>query len=173
MAEGTQLLQNKPRRDRPQMPKDYGVPDDEQSMLSWEETEKQLEEAHNYWIGTVRPNGRPHASPVWAVWLDNHLYFDGSPETRRHRNLAANPNMVAHLESGSNVVIVEGEAHQVEKPPRALTSRVAAAYRKKYTESGYAPTDDQWDEGGLYEMKPRVALAWTQFPTNCTRWHFD
>lgn len=173
MTEANQLQTSEPRRDRPQMPKDYGVPEGEDSMLAWEDAQKQLQDARNYWIGTVRPDGRPHASPVWAVWIDDHLYFDGSPETRRHRNLAANPNMVAHLESGDNVVIIEGQAHQVEKPPRELTSRVAAAYRKKYAESGYAPSDDQWDQGGLYEMKPRVALAWTKFPTNCTRWHFD
>ena len=48
--------------------------------------------------------------PAWGAWVDGALYFDGSPETRRGRNLAQNSSIVVHLESGDEVVILEGEA---------------------------------------------------------------
>jgi hypothetical protein len=154
------------------MPEGYSVPQDDEGMLPWSHARRQLVDARNYWIGTVRPDGRPHVTPVWGAWVEERLYFDGSPQTRRGRNLAQNPAAVAHLESGDEVVILEGEARQYHKPPHALTAKIAKAYRAKYAESGYAPQANQWDDGGLYVLTPRVAFAWTKFPDNTTRWHF-
>jgi hypothetical protein len=109
----------------------------------------------------VRPNGRPHSIPKWAVWIDDRTYFDGSPETRHARNIAANPYVCVHLEDGFDVVIVEGIAGEAEGPSPELGERLAAAYGAKYTEMGYSPKSDQWDGGGLFEIVPRMALAWT------------
>ena len=64
--------------------------------------------AKNYWVASTRPDGRPHVAPTWAVWHEDRLYFDGSPETRRMQNIAANPNIAVHLEDGMQAVIVEG-----------------------------------------------------------------
>ena len=161
------------RSDRPQMPDGYLSAAGKGTLLPWRHAQERLEEARNYWIATVRPDGRPHATPVWGVWLDDRLYFDGSPETRRGRNLAQNPAVSVHLESGDDVVIVEGEVHPLTSPPRSLTTRISKAYQSKYAASGYAPEPEQWDQGGLYEMKPRVALGWDKFPDHCTRWHFE
>ena len=44
-----------------------------------------------YFLGTVRPDGRPHAAGIGALWLDGDLYFTSGPATRKARNLAANP----------------------------------------------------------------------------------
>ena len=161
-----------PAAGRPDVPAGYQAPDGRQQLLPWEHARKRLEEALHYWVATVRPNGRPHVSPVWGVWLDDAFYFDGSPETRRHRNIAQNPAVAIHLEDGANVVIVEGEAEAVDDPPRSLTTRLAQGYSAKYAALGYAPQPDTWDAGGLYRMRPRKALAWTQFPDDMTRWHF-
>lgn len=79
---------NSPERSRPQLPKGYGVPEVDDGMMSWSWAVEQLEQARNFWFSTTRPDGRPHAMPAWAAWLDGALYFDGSPETRRARNLA-------------------------------------------------------------------------------------
>ena len=76
------------------------------------------------------------------------------------------------LESGDQVVILEGEVRQISAPPRALTEKVSQAYCAKYAESGYAPPPEQWDEGILYEMQPQTAFAWTKFPDDTTRWQF-
>jgi hypothetical protein len=77
-----------------------------------------------------------------------------------------------HLESGDDVVILHGEAYVMQSPPRELTISVAAAYSAKYREAGYAPEPDQWDQGGLYQTKIKVAFAWTKFPQDATRWIF-
>jgi nitroimidazol reductase NimA-like FMN-containing flavoprotein (pyridoxamine 5'-phosphate oxidase superfamily) len=162
-----------PTTDRARLPDGYGVPNDDEGLLPWTWAVERLERAVNYWFSTTRPDGRPHAVPAWAAWLDGALYFDGSPETRRNRNLARNPAIVVHLESGSEVVIVEGEAHPVGRPDRDLAERLAAAFAAKYGPShGYSPSPDQWDEGGLWRVRPRVAFGWEQFPKTVTRWRF-
>src|ERR687898_1014383 len=110
MTEQTTQTAAEPRRDRPQMPDGYGVPETDEGLLSWSWAEERLAAARNYWFSTTRPDGRPHAMPAWAVWLDGVLYFEGSPETRRARNLATNPSLAVHLENGDQVVVLEGEA---------------------------------------------------------------
>jgi hypothetical protein len=165
-----------PVRSRPQLPKDYGVPESEEGMVPWSWAVEQLQAARNYWFCTTRPDGRPHAIPAWAVWLGGEsgaLYFDGSPETRRSRNLARNPALAVHLESGDQVVILEGEAREAGRPDPALAAQLVAAFVAKYGAShDYHPSPDQWDEGGLWVMRPRVAFGWTSFPQALTRWRF-
>lgn len=162
-----------PRPSRPQLPKGYGIPAGEEGMLPWSHVEEQMAAARSYWIGTTRPDGRPHATPVWGHWLDGTLYFEGSPQTRRGRNLAANPAVVVHLESADRVVILEGEALEIRRPDRSLARRLAEAMAVKYEPVGYRPGPNQWNNGGLYFVKPRAAFAWTQFPTDVTRWLFE
>src|SRR5919201_794233 len=108
-----------PTRSRPLLPKGYGVPASEAGMVAWSWAVEQLERARNFWFSTTRPDGRPHAMPAWAVWLDDALYFDGSPETRRGRNLALNPAIVVHLESSDHVVVLEAESAKLVGPPRS------------------------------------------------------
>ena len=168
-----------PRVERPHVPEGYGAPDNPEGLLSWSWALERLECAQNYWFATVWPDGRPHSSPIWAVWLDGALYFDGSPETRRMKNIAANPAVSVHLESGNEVVIIDGTAGEVSAPPdTALAERLSAAYTAKYKPHDYAPKPDQWDEGGLYRMEPQVGLGWTfregeEFGKTYTRWRFD
>ncbi|MBN1221081.1 MAG: pyridoxamine 5'-phosphate oxidase family protein [Anaerolineae bacterium] len=168
------MLQNsvEPKPGRPHIP-GYGIPESEEGILPWNHVCQRMENARNYWIGTVSAKGQPHATPVWGVWLDETLYFDGSPQTRRGRNLAANPRVAVHLESGNDVVILKGEARQIVKPDRALAIRLAEAYAAKYAVLGYEPTPDTWDNGGLYMVQPYVIFAWTSFPKDATRWLFD
>ena len=174
MVEGTLgNTQREPKAGRPLMPKDYGVPEGDEGALPWGWAVERLEQARNYWFGTSRPDGRPHAMPAWAVWLDGALYFEGSPETRRARNIAANPAVVVHLESGDEVVILEGEAREASPPERELARRLAEAFAAKYGQShDYRPGPDQWDNGGLWALRPSVAFAWSEFPKNATRWRF-
>lgn len=160
-----------PETGRPLLPKDYGVPDSDEGVLPWSWAVERLERAANYWFSTTRPDGRPHAMPAWAVWLDGSIYFDGSPETRRGRNLAQNPAIVIHLDSGDEVVVLEGEAHLTGKPERELAERLAAALGAKYGPK-YVPEPDTWDQGGLYRLHLKVAFGWSEFPTTMTRWRF-
>jgi hypothetical protein len=112
--------------------------------------------------------------PAWAVWLEDALYFEGSPATRRARNVAVNPWVAVHLESGDEVVIVEGQAHDASGPDRDVAERLAASFGAKYGETRweYRPTPDQWNRGGLWRLEPEVAFGWTEFPRDVTRWVF-
>lgn len=174
MAEQTAAqMATEPKRDRPQMPDGYGVPETDEGLLPWSWAEERLAAARNYWFSTTRPDGRPHAMPAWAVWRDGVFYFEGSPVTRRARNIAQNPALSVHLESGDEVVILEGEAHPHGKPERALAEWLSAEFTRKYAAShDYKPAPDQWDNGGLWAMRPRRAFAWTTFPTTVTRWRW-
>jgi pyridoxamine 5'-phosphate oxidase-like protein len=158
-----------PRASRPQIPADYGVPKGKKGLLPWSHVGERMAAAMHYWICTVGPAGRPHAVPVDGLWLDDRLYFGGSPQTRRNRNLAANPAVSVHLESSTDVVILQGEAH-LGTPDRSLAIRLAEASVKKY---GYAPKPEEYETVGVHVFRPRVVIAWTQLPKDATRWHFQ
>lgn len=155
---------------RPHFPPGYV--DHPQGYVAWAWVEHQLREAIHYWLCTVRPDGRPHAIPKWAVYVDGRIYFDGSPETRHARNLATQSAVVLHLESGEQAVIVEGRGQAVHRPEAGLAATIAEAYRAKYAGLGYAPEPTQWDAGGLFVVVPTSVLAWTRFTDDPTKFVF-
>jgi nitroimidazol reductase NimA-like FMN-containing flavoprotein (pyridoxamine 5'-phosphate oxidase superfamily) len=125
--------------------------------------------ARHYWICTVGPDGRPHATPVDGLWIEDQLFFGGSPMTRRNRNLAANPAVCVHLESGADVVILHGDA-RAPRVDRALAVRLAEESARKY---GYGPKPEEYEKGErVFAFRPRVVFAWKQFPRDATRWRF-
>ncbi len=155
---------------RPYMPGPaYGVPKSETGLLPWSRVAERMAQAMHYWICTVSPDGRPHATPVDGLWLEDRLYFGGSPQTRRNRNLAANPAVCVHLESGAEVVILHGKAH-LGAPDRALAIRLAQASAQKY---GYGPKPEEYEADGVHVFRPHEVFAWKQFPKDATRWRFQ
>ena len=160
-----------PAPERPGIVEGYGISSDEAGLLPWSYVAERMETSRNYWIGTTRPDGRPHAAPVWGVWLDEAFYFGTDRRSRKARNLRANPEIVVHLESGDDCVILEGVAEEVGDP--ALRRRVGEVYAAKY---GIDAVGDAGDAGPpVYALRPRVAFAWTEssFPETATRWRFD
>lgn len=159
-----------PKASRPHIP-GYGIPGDAKGMLPWSHVRERMEKAMHYWVSTVSPEGRPHATPVDGLWLDDRLYFGGGAQTRRHRNLIANAAVCIHLESASDVVILHGDAMELHQPERALAVRLSEESKKKY---GYGPKPEDYEKAeGVFVFRPRMALAWKQFPKDATRWHFD
>lgn len=156
---------------RPHFPRGYLV--SPTVLLAWEEVERRLVEAHNYWFCSVTPGGQPHAVPKWGVFVEGKIYVDGSPQTRHFRNVAQNPNVTVHLESGDQAVIVSGTCRAVGKPPAETAAAVARAYAAKYSGEGYAPEPSQWDAEGLYEVVIASVLAWTRFTDDPTKFTFD
>ena len=150
----------------PHMPAMY-IGQKRDKFLPWRHAEERLIRSRSDWICTTRPDGRPHSAPVWGFWDDGALYFGTHRETRKARNIERNPSVSIHLESGDDVVILEGRAEEVD--PKALTKRFDAASRKKYRMPMMIPPG-----GVMFRVKPRVVLAWTEkeFPTNSTRWEF-
>lgn len=68
-------------------------------------------------LGTVRPDGRPHAAGVGIVELDGRVYFTSGPGTRKSRNLVENPACTLSLRLDGIDLVLEGEAHRVTDEP--------------------------------------------------------
>lgn len=167
-------MEQRPTSTRPTFPEGYGIPETAQGLLTWAEVEPRLVHAHHYWLSSVRPDGRPHAVPRWGVWLDGRFWYDGAPTTRHTRNVEANPAVTLTLESGTEVVIVEGESHATRADPEPLGARLSQAFTK-YADAGYSPAPDSWADaqgGGLRVITPHRVLAWFAFPTDCTLFAF-
>ena len=159
-----------PTPSRPQVPKSYGIPADlGDGGVPWNRIEEKLAAARNYWVSSTRPDGRPHAMPVWGLWLDGALMFSSGRASRKGRNISRNPALAVHLESGDDDVVIEGVA--VETRDAALLARYADAYDAKYA---FRPdTADASDV--TYALRPSIAFTWleTDFPNSATRWSFD
>jgi hypothetical protein len=154
-----------PRGARLEMPRGYEVASGDE-LLPWAWAVERLERAENYWLATTRPDGRPHVTPVWGVWVDGALYFDGIPTARWARNLAANPALAAHLESGDAVVVIEGTAEDLVTEAD-LGASIVAAWQAKYGRLLPRPATS-----GILRLRPRAARAWSRFPDDATRWRF-
>lgn len=160
------------RADRPQMPAGYEIPltPPNTDKYPWAGVVEQLIAARNYWVCTTYPDGRPHAMPVWGLWLNDAVYFSSDPNARRSRNLSHNPHVIIHLESGDNVVILEGVIGVVFN--RDLPAAYADDYEAKYN---FRPDTSKADEPGAYFLRPQKVLTWLEsdFHGSAVRWHFE
>lgn len=147
----------------------YGIKSDTTDLQSWSRFEERAAVSRNYWIATVGDDGRPHVMPVWGLWLDGRVYFSTDPSSRKGRNLRARPDVVVHLESGDDVVIIEGVAEAVTD---AMTlARFADAYDAKYQ---FRPEPGN-PAHGVYSVRPRRGFSWLEknFPGTATRWRWS
>jgi hypothetical protein len=134
-----------------------------------------------HFLGTMRPDGRPHAAGVGAIWLDGNLYFTSGPGTQKSRNLAANPRCTISVREEGIDLVFEGEAARVTDA--AILERAAAIYR----ESGWpAEVEDEaftapysapsagpppWH---LYRLTYQTVFGVaTAEPYGATRWRFE
>src|SRR6186713_2097403 len=78
-------------------------------------------------LGTTRPDGRPHAASLGALWADGTFYFVSGPGTRKSRNLAENPACTLSTKLRGIDLVFEGEAARVTDEP--TLERLAALYR--------------------------------------------
>ena len=140
--------------------------------MAWSEANRLLTESRVYWIASVRPDGRPHVVPSDGIWLDDALYFGGSPETVHMRNVSADGRAAAHVGDGLEAaIIVEGAVtHGI--PERPTAERLAEANNTKYADYGMTMTPEAYLETGVTALRARRVLAWTRFPDNATRFVF-
>lgn len=152
----------------PDVPTMYGLKPRKQ-YLPFSHAEERLAKSRNYWICTARQDGRPHSIPVWGFWIDGALYFGTARASRKARNLANNAAVSIHLESGDDVVILEGSALEVDPTDKPLLKKVNSASRAKYDMPLMVTP-----ETVLFSVRPNRVLAWTEkeFPKNATRWMF-
>lgn len=161
----------KARRLRPDMPR-YGIlPERTDGMLSWDWVAGRMKTARNYWVCSTRPDGGPHAAPVWGAWVEGSLYFGTDEQSVKARNIDRDSRVVVHLESGDDTVIFEGNLLETQ-PPAELQAAIDAAYIEKY---GLDPELEEDDGARLYRLLPRKVMAWREkdYPSSATCWLFD
>ena len=113
---------------------------DDAVPAEWGKGRRMLHDADVYWLSTVRPDARPHVTPLLGIWLDGALYFCTGPGERKAKNLALNRHCI--LTTGCNTLagldlVVEGQAAEVSDP--AELSSVAGTFEAKYGAHFTAP----------------------------------
>jgi nitroimidazol reductase NimA-like FMN-containing flavoprotein (pyridoxamine 5'-phosphate oxidase superfamily) len=149
----------------------------------WARGRGDLQDAQVYWLTTVRPEGRPHVTPLLGIWFDGALYFCTGPSERKAKNLAENAHCV--LTTGCNGldgldVVVEGDATKVSDPSELAS--VAGTYESKYGKHFTAPEGTWFGLGDairrgevlLYRVVPTTAFGFGKgTPYSQTRWSFS
>jgi nitroimidazol reductase NimA-like FMN-containing flavoprotein (pyridoxamine 5'-phosphate oxidase superfamily) len=143
--------------------------------LTWTWALERLTNARNFWLATVRPEGRPHLMPIWCVWHENALYFSTDPTSRKARNFTLNANVSVSTDGAGASVIIEGSVWIVDH--RKERELIAKAYAAKYewameaTDDGVKFDDDV--ETPLYVVLPALAFGITDDEVSkMTRWRF-
>ena len=146
---------------------------------SWDDSLRTLEAAELFWITTVRADGRPHVSPLVAVWLDGAIHFCTGATEQKALNLGHNQHVI--LTTGCNSwnegldVVVEGDAVQVTD--EGTLTRLAEAWARKW--------DGRWqfevhngsfghDRGAalVFSVPPTQILAFGKGSFSHTRYRF-
>jgi general stress protein 26 len=127
----------------------------------WAEVVEVLSTSEMFWLSTVRRDGRPHVTPLPAIWLDGVLYFCSGPAEQKTRNLESNPDCILttgtnELRSGLDVV-VEGAAVRVTDS--AQLQRLATLWKSKLD------WDFQVGDGAFRGPDGRHALVFGVAPT--------
>jgi nitroimidazol reductase NimA-like FMN-containing flavoprotein (pyridoxamine 5'-phosphate oxidase superfamily) len=147
----------------------------------WSEAREHLEGAEAYWLSTVRPDARPHVTPLMSVCLDDVLYFCTGPTERKAENLAENSHCI--LTTGCNSLgegldlVVEGDATRVRDD--AELQRVADAYEAKYgSEWHYEVRNGAFQhrpgEAWVFEVAPVTVFGFGKGEVGSqTRWRFS
>jgi hypothetical protein len=118
----------------PESTLDQRYSDQAATATGWAETRAALEDAELFWASTVRADGRPHVTPVVAVWAEDAVWFSTGAGEQKFANLAANPHVVLTTGcsgwDGGLDVVVEGAA--VRATDDAVLARVARAFAAKW-----------------------------------------
>lgn len=145
----------------------------------WAVGRERIEAAELFWLSTVRPDGRPHVTPLISVWLDSAAYFCTGAEERKAKNLAQNANCT--LTTGCNLleegldVMIEGEAERVSE--EAKLRRIAEAYESKYGSTWHFDVSNgafqhEGSEALVFEVAPVTAFGFGKGQYSQTRWRF-
>ena len=163
-----------PRATAARFPDEYGqTPETLAELLDWEEVAERIAGAHNYWLATLRQDGRPHLRPVDGVFVENALCFGGSPATRWVQHLQHRPVVSASLPDDDHAVILEGRVELVEDPADPLAITQGSESRAKYPQ--YFSGDEANSFHPFWCLRPARVYAWslTDFPARATRFDFE
>jgi general stress protein 26 len=153
--------------------------DPDAEPTSWDDAVRALESAELFWITTVRADGRPHVTPLVAVWLDGAIHFCTGAAEQKAVNLRTNPHVI--LTTGCNSwdhgldVVVEGDAVQVTDDE--TLKRLAEAWRTKWDgrwqfEAREGTFHHEVGEAPVFRVAPTKVLAFGKGTFSHTRHRF-
>lgn len=154
----------------------------EATAFSWSETQRELEKAEIFWLTTVRDDGRPHVTPLVAVWWNGALHFTTGDKEQKYANLRSNSHVA--LTTGCNDwregvdIVVEGDARQ-GADQRELEDLSAVFLAKWDGDSwGYEARDGKFFHPGgfevqLFSVRPRTVYAFAKGTFGHTVHRFD
>ena len=145
----------------------------------WEEVRRAIDEAELFWLSTVRSDGRPHVTPLPAVWQHGALHFCTGADEQKGVNLARDPRCA--LTTGNNAwkdgldVVVEGTARRVVDDDRLV--RLAEAWATKYAgdwqfEVANHAFRGDGGEALVFAVEPVKVLAFAKGAFAQTRYRF-
>lgn len=146
---------------------DYGI-DPDGELLPWSWAEERLQSSHEFWLATVRDDGRPDVMPIWALWHDGALWFGTGPGSRKARNIDRDPRVVLTTNDPTEPVILHGTAERLD---RAGIESFVPHYQAKYSDSGDL---DFFLANAGYRVPPSTVFGMLEsaFTSSPTRWTF-
>jgi PPOX class probable F420-dependent enzyme len=127
--------------------------------ISWGWVDRQLRATRSLWVSTTRPDGRPHAAPVWFTWDGRTLTFATDERAQKARNLKHLRWVVIHTGDGDDVIILEGQAEVVTASDELR--EIDAARAEKYVDPKSGARDTILAEGTIvYRVHPQRIMAW-------------
>lgn len=130
-----------------------------------------MHSARNYWI-TTHSVKYPSSRPVWGIWDEPRLLF--STGSQIARNISKNSRIQINLESGDELVILEGMATPLQAGDLDLW---VSEYKSKYNWDMPNTTKD------VFVTQPVRILAWlcdssgqdggALFMNTATEWLFE
>ncbi len=151
----------------------YDLPEAPDGLMPWSWAQQRLEGSHNYWLATVRQDGRPHLMIIWGLWHEGVFYFSTGSRSRKARNLELNAHCVIGTEQAHEAVVVEGAAEKVCDVARL--EELLALYQRKYDSDMSAMQDDILAlREPIFAVRPSVAFGLDEKAVlqNATRWRF-
>jgi general stress protein 26 len=148
------------------------------TAVPWADVDHVLATAEIFFLSTVRPDCRPHVTPLPPVWRDGTLYICTGDQEQKSANLSRNPHCALStgtdkLHAGLDVV-VEGTAERVTDHDRLV--ELAALWKTRH-DWDYTVGEDTFDDGAghiglVYAITPAKVLAFGKSPHSQTRYRF-
>ena len=117
------------------------------------------------WLGTVRPDGRPHLVPVWFFWDGETITIYSQPGNRKMRNLQHNTNVSLALntaDDGDDVVIIEGKAELPGKSEQTMDDPIYVAKYAKLIENMQSnPEELAAEYSEVIRVTPTRFISWS------------
>jgi general stress protein 26 len=148
------------------------------TAVPWSDVEQVLRTSEMFFLSTVRADGRPHVTPLPAIWDRGALHICTGDQEQKAKNLARQPACILSTGSdrlrGGLDVVVEGVAVRVTEQARL---RELAALWKSELDWDFEAGEDAFRDpdgrtGLVYRISPDKVLAFGKGPYTQTRYRF-